>query len=386
MRVLIIGGGIGGLTAAIALRKAGVDPQVYERASALREVGAGIGLMANAVQALDALGLGGAIRALSLAGMQGGLRNSKGEALMEVPADEFSRQFGAMAVMHRAALLSALESELDAARLHLNHEFVRFDQEDHGVTAHFNGGGAQRGEVLIGADGLRSAVRAQLFGARAPRYAGYTAWRAVVPFEPLPLVTGETWGRGRRFGIVPMAGGRVYWFATANAREGERDPAGQTKSNLLRSFLGWHRPIEALIEAADESSILRNDIYDLDPLTAWTQGRVTLLGDAAHPMTPNLGQGACQAMEDAVVLAVCLKPAARPENGLAEYQRRRIPRTRAIVLQSRRFGQIAQWQSPFLCGLRDRAVRMTPRALAVRSLKDLVAYHPLSPGDRSLLG
>src|SRR5262249_16464657 len=143
-----------------------------------------------------------------------------------------------------------------------------------------------------------------------PIYAGYTAWRAVASFDHIAVgdMWGESWGRGVRLGIAPLRNDQVYWFATKNAPESEKDVAGQVKPELLRLFGDWHAPIRALIEATDESKILRNDIYDLEPLPRWTDGRVALLGDAAHATTPNMGQGACQALEDAVVLGQCLRP------------------------------------------------------------------------------
>lgn len=385
MRVVVVGGGIGGLTAAIALQRAGIEADVYERAAALGEVGAGIGLMANGVRALELLGLGTAVRSHGLSGAQGGLRTWEGKTLIAVPTDEFSQRFGGMAVMHRADLLAALARELDPARLHPDRECVGFEEDAHGITAAFRRGEAARGDVLIGADGLRSAIRTQLFGNHRPRYAGYTAWRAVVPFEHAGLSWGESWGRGRRFGIVPMTESRVYWFATSNAREGENDPKGGRKANLLRLFRGWHEPIEAVIEASQESSILRNDIYDLNPLAGWSRGRVTLLGDAAHPMTPNLAQGACQAIEDAVVLAVCLKRPADAAFGLASYEQRRIPRVRGIVLQSRRFGAAGQWESGLLRGLRDAFLKAMAPKLTARSMEALAGQEVLTADERALL-
>ncbi len=255
MKIIVVGGGIGGLTAAIALRRAGIDVDVYERAPELREVGAGIALAANALRAFDLLGLGSAIRAEGIAATQGGLRNHRGEVLMAIPPDELG---GTVVVMHRAELLAALAQQIDPDRLHLDRECVRFEQDHDGVTANFQNGETARADVLIGADGLKSVIRKQLFGDQRALYAGYTAWRTVVPFDHAKdLVMGESWGRGCRFGIIPMSRDRVYWFAADNAKEGERDPEGQTRDVLARRFRGWHEPIEALVAAATEGSILQ---------------------------------------------------------------------------------------------------------------------------------
>ena len=384
-RVIIIGGGIGGLTAAIALRKVGFDAHVYERAPALREVGAGIGVMANALRALDALGLGDNLRSQGLAAVQGGLRDPAGKVLLAMPMHDLTGQAGAIAVVHRAELLAELASHVDQERLHLDCKCVGFTQDHEGVTARFHNGETARGDALIGADGLRSAIRTQLFGDQAIRYAGYTAWRSVVRFEipDHPVIT-ETWGRGRRFGIVPMSRGRVYWFAVQNAIEGERDPDGKSGDALAGLFRGWHQPIEPLIAASEAGSILRNDVYDMEPLARWSDRRVTLMGDAAHPMTPNLGQGACQAIEDAVVLAVCLKTNATVQGALVQYERRRMTRTKQIVLSARRLGAVAQAENAAVCLVRNAAMRATPRSLAARQTRALLDYDPLTESERKL--
>jgi len=182
-----------------------------------------------------------------------------------------------------------------------------------------------------------------------------------------------------------MAGGRVYWFATKNSPPEQRDPAGRTKEVLAKLFKGWHEPIDALIAAAPEDSILRNDIYDIAPLPRFVQRKAALLGDAAHAMTPNLGQGACQAIEDAVVLAACLKKTGCVEPALLEYQRRRMPRTEQILFRSRQFGIVAQLQNPALCWLRDSVMRMTPKGVASRQTRSLLGAELLTPAERELL-
>lgn len=385
MKAIVIGGGIGGLTAAIALHNAGIEAHVYERAPILREIGAGISLWANAIHALEELGLADAIRARVLSELHGGLRTWRGTVLSAVPPHELTNRFAvSIAVMHRADLLAVLASRVSPQQLHLDHECIGFLQDAVGVTARFTNEEVVRGDALIGADGLRSAIRAQLFGGGSPRYAGYTAWRAVARFEHPGIVPCESWGRGRRFGIVPMGDGRV-WYATQNAAEGGRDPVGQAKQNLAQLFRGWHGPIEALIDSTDESAILRNDIYDREPLPRWSENRVTLLGDAAHPMTPNLGQGGCQAIEDAVVLAACLARSDHVDSGLRDYQDRRIPRTSRIVLRSRRMGDMAQWENPLLCFVRNAIVRAVPSRMKARQIASVAIYEALTEAERALL-
>ena len=300
MKAIIIGAGIGGLAAAIALRKADIDVEIFERVNEAREVGAGLSLWANALKALDLLGLHDVIHSVTVPQIDGGIRDLRGRLLAGGSMKDLEAKYGTFVVVaHRAELQAAMLKALGDTPVQLNKALARFDQDANGVMAHFEDGSHARGDVLIGADGIRSAVRAQLHGRQPPTYSGYSGWRAVIPFDPARVLAGETWGHGARFGQVPMQGDRVYRFAAINAPQGEKSAKGE-KQYLLNVFRGWHEPIEAMIEATPESAILRNDIVDRPVLHQWGSDRVTLIGDAAHPMTPNMGQGACQALEDAV--------------------------------------------------------------------------------------
>jgi len=323
-KAIIIGGGIGGLATAIALKQVGVTVDVFERVTELREVGAGLSLWANAIKALDALGLGTEIRAMALPESGGGIRTPDGRLLMHLTNAQLAAQFGELSIMvHRAELHELLRQHV-GQEIRLGMACVGVQPDGHGVIATFHNGEQVRGDLLIGADGIRSIVRDQLHGQQQPTYAGYTAWRGVVSFDHVRLLTGETWGRGARFGQIPMKGGRVYWFAAHNAPPDQQSNDGE-KAELLRIFGDWHAPIRTLIEVTPEADILHNDIYDRPPLRWWGRDRITLLGDAAHPMTPNLGQGACQALEDALVLAKELQANADIPTALRAYEALRIP-------------------------------------------------------------
>lgn len=377
MKAIIIGGGIGGLTTAIALRRAGVEAVVFERAGDLREIGAGISIWTNAMKELEKVGLSDAVRGGGQDGGQqeigGAIRTASGRKLMALPVGALERRFGPSVVTTRPHLQRALLSALPETALRLGAEFTGFRQDGSGVTALFADGTEEGGDLLVGADGLNSTVRAQLFGEEHPRYAGFTAWRGLAYLEDGREDVGfEAWGRGEVFGVAPLGGGRFYWFATKNTPEGGRAAPAGHKAELLERFGSWVEPIPSIIRAAAEKEILRHDVYDRDPLQQWGKGRVTLLGDAAHPMTPNLGQGACQAIEDAVALAECVKVRRDMIAALKLYEERRKDRATMIVRRSRTFGNIEQIENPLLCILRNTAIRLVPARMSLRQLAPIL--------------
>src|SRR5258706_443293 len=365
LHVSIIGGGIGGLAAASALQRAGMRVTVFERNHELREVGAGLTLWANGVQVLQKLGLASEIAAVSAPLTHFECWSWRGKRLGSMPLDSIEKAMGAANIgIHRADLLRLLAGTLVPGTVQLDAHCVGFTQEEGGVTSHFADGQHHHADVLVGADGLHSVVRTQLLGQRPPRYSGYTCWRGVASFEDVqvsPGISSETWGRGRRFGMLPIGNGRVFWYATHNCPAGGQDQPGERKLLLHELFHDWRPPIEQLIEATDEAAILRNDIFDRKPVRHWGSERVTLLGDAAHPPTPNLGQGACQALEDALILARRLGSTRKSVVALRAYEASRMKRSAAIIEQSYRFGRIGQWEHPLLCSLRDA---LTPLAFA----------------------
>lgn len=371
-KAIIVGGGIGGLTAAIALRGAGIEATVYERAPELKEIGAGIALASNAMSVFAALGLADQITSHGLPLASGAIRTWKGNIIVEAPADEAHRFISVC--VHRVDLQRVLATALGEEHLRLGYECVGFQQRSDGVVAEFAGGEEAQGDFLVGADGLHSVVRGRLHGTERPRYAGYTAWRAVTTFKIQPA-TSESWGHGKRFGILPIGGSRVYWFATKNAPEGQPEHPEGRKQELLDLFKGWHPPIADLIEATDPEAILRHDLYDRKPMKrSWGEGRVTLLGDAAHPTTPNLGQGACQAIEGALVLAQQLRSAMDIAAALRRYEAQRLPRTAFITNLSWRIGRMAQLENPVLCWLRNTALRIVPVGIQTKQLGKVLEF------------
>ena len=372
----MVGAGIGGLAAALALTRAGIEPLLFERSPDLAPLGAGLTLWPNAVHALRGLDAGAALEASSAALGAGALRSWQGRTLTRTDMHELERRFGAPAIaVHRAELQRTLLEALAPIRPLLGARLDRFEQDGSGVTARFEDGREARGDVLVGADGIDSTVRRWLLGDGPPRYAGYIAWRAVTDFDQRRVVAGESWGPGSLFGLLPLTDGRLYWFGTRPARAGEHDEGPeQRKRDVLGRFAAWHEPIASIVESTAATDVLRHDVVDRPPRRGWSQGRVTLLGDAAHPMTPHLGQGACQAIEDAVVLARCLAEAREAAQGLRDYEAGRFRRTARIVERSRRIGRLAQWRSGPARAGRDALLTRLPARVQLDQLAEVVGF------------
>lgn len=297
--IAIIGGGIGGLATAAALRQFGIATTVYERDPASASCGAGITLWANAGRALEFLGLlpGALQRGSRIKGME--LRDPSGRVISRTGLAAFG---GEPLCLARADLIDLLKSRISPESVRQGFTLQSLDATRDGFRLAFQDGSEAGHAAVIGADGLHSRVRAWLHDSRPPRYAGHVCWRGIAPLKTEPGMFFETWGGGRRFGMAPCGEGRAYWYATLNARAGYQPD--DHRGELLRLFRGWHAPVAAAIESTAE--FLFHEIHDRQPLASWGRGACTLIGDAAHPTTPNLGQGGGLALEDAVVLARCL--------------------------------------------------------------------------------
>lgn len=351
-----MGGGIAGLAAAISLRHYGVDHLVFERVEDVQKVqgGSGLRLGYNVGRAFQHLGLLEDAKKIcsSLEGVR--FETDTGKYLGTTRHVEGETHLG----IRRPPLHEFLLRAADDERITMGAEFLRFEQDDDGVTAHFADGRTARGEVLVGADGFESVVRRQLHGDAEPRYAGYAARRGVIQGEvegQMRVILGEA----RRFAYFPVGGPWVYWSASTNEPPGQKESPDELKRSVLEEFAGWPDPVEDFVKGTDESNIFRADTYDRDPLKRWGEGRVTLLGDAAHPMTWDQGQGAGQGIEGALLLAKQLAgDGDGPVAALRSWEADRIPRTTKVVLGSRRMGKLCQTGSPILRVVRNRAVKM----------------------------
>ncbi|MEV5502686.1 FAD-dependent monooxygenase [Nonomuraea fuscirosea] len=373
-KAVVIGGGVGGLAAGVALRRKGWDVTVLERVPVIEPVGSGLAISANALKALDAVGLGDRIRALSAAEGPFGVRRSDGRWMVRATEADADADYGdSVVVLLRATLMEVLLDALGHDRLLLG-TAVKDVDADRGVVR--TEAGDLDADLVVAADGIHSAIRRALFpGHPGPAYSGVTAWRGLVPRGGLTVPRSESWGRGTVFGVHLLAGNVVYFYAT------DVLPAGTVhadeREELLRRFGGWHEPIPALLRAADPAMIIRNDIHHhARPLPAFHRGRVALVGDAAHAMTPNLGQGACQAIEDGVVLAHVAG------GDLAAYSAARVERTTKIVQRSMTLCRMSKIRNPAAVWLRDAglsaAARLSP-GLMLRSMDELLRWRP--PGE-----
>ena len=390
MRIAIVGAGIGGLSTAVGLQRAGAEVTVFERAPELRAGGSGLSVFANGLTALHSLGLLEDFEAVTDRGVEGfaaGQRRADGHWTAQVPEDAV----GALRIVDRTDLHRILLDALRPGTVETDAEVASVTPEGT-VTVRGHADSAEveeRFDLVIGADGLHSRVRPIVDGGRArPRYAGYSAWRGItsVPVE-LSGEAGESVGHGRRFGIAPLADGRVYWFAVADMPEDA--VFADEKSIVEQMFSRWHSPIAELIAATAEA-IHRTPIADLShPLPRFHRGRVVLLGDAAHAMTPNLGQGGGQALEDAATLTALVAPlagragravpetsGAQLDQALRRYEALRRPRSQSIAKKSRLMGQVFQLRSPLLAGLRDAVFTAVPAKLITAQAASVQNWAP----------
>jgi 2-polyprenyl-6-methoxyphenol hydroxylase-like FAD-dependent oxidoreductase len=374
MDCIIIGGGIGGLTAALALRERGVDAHVYEAAPELREVGAGIWMPANAMQVLDRLGVAAAVAAAGRPIDHAEVHDRHAGRLQSVEMKAIVQRYGVGTIsLHRGRLQQILASRLPASSIHTGHAFTSFDATDgSGVQVRFSGGQVARASVLIGADGIRSTVRSQLFPGSALRYSGQTSHRGIASGSLPSDLSGhgrETWDDGCRFGFSEISDTEVYWFAVQDAHAGGSDMT-DVLPTLQARFADFPIAKELLARTRPEA-VTRTDIWDLRPLRAWWRDSVVLLGDAAHATTPNLGQGAAQAIEDGWVLADRLATHGATTTALAEYEALRKPKADHVVRTSWWLGKVAHIRNPVGRALRNALLRATPPRITERQFHTL---------------
>ncbi len=374
-RFAIIGGGIAGLTLAIALSRKGLNIQVFESAPVFKPLGAGLSLATNAMKALADIGIDKEVIAYGKLIKQMFGKDEAGRVISFTDAEELTRRFGVVNnfTIHRADLHHVLNSLLPPGTVQLGKALIDFEQGQNCVTLSFADGTKADVDYVIACDGIHSIVRKKLLPKSLPRYAGYTCWRAVVNDLPEGFnenETTETWGRGRRFGVVPLSNKRVYWFATLNAQQQDALMQSSKSKALQAIFKDFHFPIPDILRRTRDEQIIWSDIIDIEPIRQFAFGRVLLMGDAAHATTPNLGQGACMAIEDAASLSNGLTKYI-PEEAFIGFEKHRIKRTSDIVNQSWGLGNLAQWENPLLIRLRNGLLRAVPQSVIDKQVKRL---------------
>jgi len=370
----IIGGGVAGLSAAIALLDLKKDFLVFEQAAVLKGIGAGFGLAANAMQAFDYLGLREEIEQIGYYTETYAILDHKGRTLIAPDTQRLSSRYNQKNfTVHRADLHSYLLSKLPSERILLDKRLKRFEKIADTVSLSFEDGTSYRCRYLIVADGVRSIARQQLIPEAKPRYAGYTCWRATIANGNIGLQHGsETWGSKGRFGMTPLIHDRIYWYACINAPQNSNKYKKYSVTDLLQNFRDYHYPIPEILSNTSDEDLLWNDIVDIKPLTRFAYDNILLIGDAAHATTPNMGQGACQALEDVAVLNQEIKQNSSIETAFKNFEIRRLKRTKYITDTSWKIGRAAQYTHPLMIGVRNTLLRILPTHWTQATLKKLL--------------
>ncbi|KAA3438414.1 FAD-dependent monooxygenase [Rufibacter hautae] len=373
MKIGIIGGGIAGLTTAIALQRLGLTTHVFDAAPRFEPVGAGLALAANAIKGFQRIGIAEEVIAEGncLDGFH--IFDEHGRLINRTDSRRISEKYGLdNFVIHRASLHRVLVNQLPGHNLHPNKRALSTTSTPTGITVHFQDGKQETFDHLLVSDGINSAIRKQLLPQSVTRYAGYTCWRAIIGNPGLDSIyASETWGKAGRVGWTPLKGNKIYWFACINARENDPNMKAMRVEDLQRHFQHYHAPIPALFRHTKSEELLWHDLHDLAPLPQFAFQNVLLLGDAGHATTPNMGQGACQAVEDAIVFADELKKDFDFNLAAKRFEARRMPRTHWITRQSRFLGEVAQSENQLYIKARNFALRHLPTWINDKQLEKI---------------
>ncbi|MEQ9305038.1 MAG: FAD-dependent monooxygenase [Marinoscillum sp.] len=367
-KIAVIGGGIAGLTIARCLPKDRFEIHIFEKKDEFGEIGAAISVFPNALSVMDEISLLRPILENSGQFKNVFLKTDNGTILSKSsPESDYP-----VICIHRADLHSILLNDIEAV-LHKGYGLTYLDSRDDGqIVANFDNGQSHIFDAVVGADGIHSVVRHHVIGDGEPIFRGYNIWRGVVKTNFEIGYASETYGKGKRVGIVPIKDGVYGWWATYNEQFMQDDSPEGTKPKLKRLFGDWHAPIPEIIQNTDH--ILKNSLVDRKPCKGWTKGNITLIGDAAHPTTPNLGQGGCIAIEGAYLLAKCIDKYGLNKKAYEVYESHQFPRSSEIINESLKLGKIGQLNNPTLTTLRNFAFKMTPSSVAMKLISKYFTY------------
>lgn len=373
MKINIIGAGIGGLTAAIALEKKGHQVELFDAATALRPIGAGIIMASNAMQIARRLGFADAIAQAGNVLHFFGVADHEGRPLQMMDIQAIRAKFGEPSVaIHRGHLQQVLLQQLPNMPIHVNKRLQSIQQQPGGkVIAFFEDGSQAEADILIGADGLRSATRKAIFGEKPLRYSSHTCWRGIIEHQfETPHQAKELWAKtgGKRVAMIQVATNKVYFYYTEKHKPGFKVPITDQLSYLQAQFSEFPPVYAEVMGKANPAEIFHDDLYDLKPLSKWHYDRVMLLGDAAHATTPNMGQGGCQAIEDAWYLAEHLERYSQVTEAFAAYEKFRRPKVDFVVNTSFMLGKVSNWGGFLGYRLRNWILSATPKRMAERQL------------------
>lgn len=371
----IIGAGIAGLSTAIGLKRLGINAEIFEAAPEIKPVGAGLALAANAIKAFKKLGIaedvikeGNQLERFCIYTHKGRLTSATDTAAL------FEKHGISNFTIHRANLHKVLLSKLDQKNIHLGKRSTGVTQQADGFLIHFEDGSSHHTQYLIVADGINSPIRKQIVPESKIRYAGYTCWRGITENSNLSVTaTSETWGPRGRFGIVPLANKQIYWFACVESTQNNTVYKNYSLQDIAKQFEGYHQPIEDIILQTAPHNLIWADICDLEPMKKYALKNLVFIGDAAHATTPNMGQGACQAIEDAAVLTDEIASNTKAEDAFTAFEQRRLPKTHWIVNQSWKLGKIAQNQNPLFRTVVDTLFKLAPQKLSEKQLEKIYA-------------
>tara|TARA_R110002033_G_scaffold52713_3_gene100248 strand:- start:554 stop:1687 length:1134 start_codon:yes stop_codon:yes gene_type:complete len=360
MNIDIIGAGIGGLTTAIALEQKGIKTRIFEQAEQIKEVGAGIILANNAMQVYEKLGLRKVIEENGNPISSMNITKSNLKPLSKIDLTYFEQKHNTKNIaIHRGKLQQILIDKLKSTEINLDHKLTSIVKNENGYDLNFENGNKIQSSTVLGADGLNSIVRQNIFPNNTIRNANQICWRGITECE-LPVKfrneLNEAWGKSERFGFVQIAENKVYWYALKSFKKN----ANEFSINNLEQYFGdYNSVIKNIIKSTKKEHINTAEISDLNPTSIWFKENVCLIGDSAHATTPNMGQGACQAIEDAYVLSECLHKY-EIAKAFSEYQKLRLPKAHQVVKTSWLVGKMAHISNPILIGLRNQLLSLTP--------------------------
>ncbi|GJF10195.1 salicylate hydroxylase [Mycolicibacterium cyprinidarum] len=376
-QITVIGAGIAGLATAVALHRTGHDVTVIEQRTDIT-TGAGISIWPNALAALDEIGLGDEVRRAGGRVTAGAIRWRDGRWLRRPSAQRIVNALGEpLVVVRRSALTDILRGALPAHTVQTGANATGLVITDTSIQVTLAGSQIREADAVVGADGVNSVVARILNGPLPSRYVGYTAWRGVAAYPLDPMLAGKTMGNGTEVGHVPLGSDHTYWFATERAPEGSSAPGGD-HAYLTTKLASWAEPIPELIACTDPADLLRNDLVDRVQPKHWSRGPAVLVGDAAHPMRPHLGQGGCQALEDAAILARFIELAPDLPTAFARFGRFRRPRVGRLVRESAMLGRIVNMRPAFLSGAASRATALIPERVVTSHLTSIAARSAFS--------